>query len=636
MRCFRGITRPLFQTNTTTILQKSAAWSAKTDNGMSSLQEIVLDLSDENSQKDQDDHRYGSRLECILSALAQEDIVDMLGQDDISVIKELEMILQGNEPETALLPEDWVAALQFLSARILPQLSPLELHASVLQSIFWSEDTNDDDDDDGKKKNAPSLYRTLCLVLLAHSLRQCPSPLASRRRRWRSVFWESLRMFQRYGTVSVWIFSMFSALSHVQSALKEENEETLEFSAAFFAATVSTCTQLACRLSVAKEKQPSTETNDHWQETLDLLLDGLERHSLPIEDAAVGPLLCLHPWRQKVPPDRVLQLRRSDATFEALLAYYTASDDRFDDQVQLEDRQEAICFVETDWDLVGLALIVTRMWYRRPVGVLSMQYQWRLWFPHVSFLLNAQIAHEDGKDEESPAKPLPRCQKTGFELLQNLLLSMPKQSLEPPRGNHLDQPLSPTGTLQLLSNRIIASNNTKPTADGLPTAGQTFQVMKDLVSKYTPMAQVNIVQTLLHSCPHFGLKPKLLDLWRPFVNSSWPRDAQQAILDYLDKSILQTLETDHLTNNTLNDVPTLVSTVEVYGAALGLIQLWLRQTKELPTIPCLKERLLLLQNALQAIFQRWNESVVEPPQQGFRLYLFQDAVEQTLQLIGEL
>jgi hypothetical protein len=423
---------------------------------------------------------------------------------------------------------------------------------------------------------------------------------------------------------------MLPALVHVRDAASKNDPP---FTVAFLAATVSTSTRLAVAVATQRELLPAIisesaeEDVDLLQQRLYPLLESLEQTVL-LKEEQLEPILCCHSWRQLDTTQQVLSSRNSSSR-EALLAYYTAADELFEDDTSLlGERNEQICFVETEWDTVGLALLVAVAWYKRPMGAWNPFYQWRLWFPHVSSLL---------KNNETC------CQRLGFDLLADLVRSMPPRSLlaQPPQRK--DEAPSPViGTFQLLSNWIIASSEPeKQRQVALPSAGETFQYMRDLLSKYTPMAQFHLVHTLLQTCPHAGFQPKLLDLWRPFVTTWKDADAVQEVVRYLDESFLQVLEQEHIMETTsavgvvLKDVQGLISSGESFGAALGLMQLWIKLGDGSGNIIIpldLSMRFVRIDQAFEATTRRWGE---DPPEDSFRLHLLHDTVRQTLQLLQE-
>ena len=567
---------------------------------MSEMNDILKNLADEEDPS--------SRLECLLAALAEQcdlqDTSPATSPKELSPeIHEMAKLLSGRiltGSDSALNPV-WKEAIIHITDTILPHLSPLELHASVLQSIFWSPEETEN-----------GIYPQFCLLLCTYAMRSCPEPLEKRKKRWHSVLWESLRVFQRYPNRTLWSFHMFPALIHVQHQVKDG---TIANQMAFMAAMISTTTYLAYDLVQHAPNQHDLSSG------LDQLLQTLTQDLVPISDLIVS--LCLHPWRKRSPLSNDLE----GASPEALLAYYTASDDAFATENALEERQEAIFFVQTDWASVGLALLIERLWHQRPNGVWTLNYQWQLWFPQVSSLLNAQTP----ANEEVESRPIVTCRVLGYDLLSNLVQFMLPGSLQLPKRQ--TDPLSPIGTFQLLSNLILDSSKSTNSI-GLPPAGRTYQLMKDLLSVYTPLSQYQLVEKLVQTCPHPGMQPKILDLWRPFA-MAWNHDpsAQQAVLDFLYQKVIKTLEEQHLDASsdllTVKDVPGLIASSEFYAAGIGLIQLWIRIKGPLDRI---KSGLVNMRAALENSFQLWEST--EPPEDSFRLQLLHDTVVWTLKLIG--
>lgn len=188
-------------------------------------------------------HDVGEQLECLLSALShsvkgqnriqdKEDLVrwsstlQNYNQQEHNQSYQQEPLMHQLDSNTENLNTDgnwivedqqsgWGMAIAFISCHLLPTLAPLQLHAIVMQSINWinlPEELLDADNSDPScqrvrlrqdpqnESSDGSLthYSALCLILCSMALNQCPNPATHRQQRWRSIGWETLRIFQHY------------------------------------------------------------------------------------------------------------------------------------------------------------------------------------------------------------------------------------------------------------------------------------------------------------------------------------------------------------------------------------------------------------------------------------------------------
>jgi len=351
-------------------------------------------------------------------------------------------------------------------------------------------------------------------------------------------------------------------------------------------------------------------------------------------------LLYEHPWwrcrREQEPTqdDETTTNSTSPSSSDAaVLAYYT-TDLVLDDSTEAEEeRRDQVLGLQTIWSDLGIAILAAAVgWTERP-SVWTAEYQWRMFFPHVAVLLLAQYdddeddpfgscCYDKGEDAAAECVELESNNSSdgingsvmivarllGFDLLHNLLQHTPDRSAVTPGSRHA--PDCPIGTLQLIANQIIVSGSISALEQGqaskrgtLPNASRSFQLMRSLVGKYCPAYQVTIVQTLYLDCPHPGLRPKLVDLLRSFV--TWEDEsAVQDVWLFLDTQVLSSLA-NHVdgvfsTNSGPTDVSSwsssveeLVNHVEVYSAALGLIQLWLLCVRKAPTTAAMSSAVLV-------------------------------------------
>eukprot|EP00797_Seminavis_robusta_P022731 Sro365_g127330.2 (203) ;mRNA; r:22284-22892 len=196
-----------------------------------------------------------------------------------------------------------------------------------------------------------------------------------------------------------------------------------------------------------------------------------------------------------------------------------------------------------------------------------------------------------------------------------------------------------------------------------------FQICKDLLSKYTPSSQWNIVwDYLLPTCPHPGLKPKLLDMLRPLlvsaaavtpdVRTRLRRDLETVLSRDLGKFVVLGSNNNNNQIQGFQNVPELIDQCEFFVAVCGLIQLAWRhhqkmqsggdelllqhprtiaiQPSEAPNMTYPLPTLGDLGQALRDQLETWNKAAngdaqtPEPPDEFFRLDLLVMAIQLIL------
>jgi hypothetical protein len=611
-------------------------------------------------------------LECLLSAMAAHRITQQssyLFQEEL-LIHEIQSSLVDTTivSKECLLDKELVAALQHVTQHILPSLTPFQLHATVQQAIVWGETT--DSSSENKDGGTTTIFTLICLILCCRALQQCPETIVNRRERWRSLLWETLHLFQFHsGSQSshlqggrspflflcLWINCFVPALTRVHDALENGIETSFSdwrerrFRVAWVAAIIATTSHLLHQVTTMHTYQ-NQDTDPTIAKISEKLLNLVREHVVVKTATSQESLLCFHPWRKNISPRKIFVC--TEPSFEALLAAYTVPKDNEDDD-DVDDAaernvitkvSEEMCFVDSEWNRTGIALLVASYWYNKPL-VWSREYQWRLFFPHVSSLL---LVHDDGqvdqdnKDKSKQIAYKEHVQQVGFGLLISLIRNITRASLEM-SNTAFDKPVSPLGLFQLLSNQVVASSLSKG-ADLLPSAGQTYQVMKDLLSVYTPHTQYQLVRNLVQTCPHPGMKPKLLDLWRGFI--LWQDQAAvQSVLSHLQNQYIERLARDYVDHShskqMIANAVELISSAELHVAALGLIQICLKMNHlEKPaTLYSSLSSLVQIKSSLEAAFEYWTLETAgqrhEPPTDSFRLYLLHDAVCLAIDLLSE-
>ncbi len=613
-------------------------------------------------------------LECLLSAMAAHRITQQssfLCHEEL-LIHELQSSLVDFTitSKDCLLDKELVTALQHAAQHILPSLTPFQLHTTVQQAIVWGEiSDNSVEDKDG---DTTTVFTFIRLILCCHALQQCPEMIVKRRERWRSLLWETLHVFQLYsGSQSsqiqggrsvflflyLWINVLAPVLTRVYDALDKGIDQAnsvdpreVRFRVAWVAAMVATTSHLLNQFTTRHIYH--NQDTDPSIATISEKLLNLMREQVIVKTAiSQESLLCFHPGRANISSRKILTC--TEPSFEALLAAYTvikddSGDDDDDGAVERDvvtKVREEMCFVDSEWNRTGIALLVASYWCMKP-QVWSREYQWRLFFPHISSLL---LVHDDGQmDQDSKGTTRGRMayseqvQQVGFELLSSLIHVATRASLKM-SNTAFDKPVSPLGLFQLLSNRVVASSLSKR-SDTLPSAGQTYQLMKDLLSVYTPQTQYQLVKNLVQTCPHPGMKPKLLDLWRGFI--SWQdQSAVQLLLSYLQHQYIERLARDYVDHShskqMIINIEDLISSAELHVAALGLIQIWLKMShlEDPATLNFSLPSLIQIKGSLEATFKSWTLETPgqrqDPPAESFRLYLLHDAVCLAIELLSE-
>jgi hypothetical protein len=498
-------------------------------------------------------------------------------------------------------------------------------------------------------------YVTLCTLLCCWALqlhRKEDLSVRKRPKRWQSLVFETLRLFQirsvnvldsaSLGTVWIplWVHhvlpstltvqrSLLSYVDHPNPPAPNLVASLRRTDVAYLSTVVAVTARLArrcCQLRIREDFQQTIK------QRLGCLLGSLWD---PVEGCYDVVLLC-HPWRLRfgTPAEGNAGTLESFQTLHSALRWWSTTGEGMD--------------VDTRWDSRGVAALAAVAWDECRAFVWSPSYTWKLWFPHVTTLLddaNDDKEHEPDENDEGQREWQIRFQSLGFQLLRNALVTVPSFAFSltiPKTYSHMNRkPDDPIGVLQLLSNRILAASSeakfdaVEPRGHSLPTGGETFQIMRGLIDKYKPLAQTGIVRLLVRDCPHPGLRPKLLDLLRPFVAWEDP-PAVRAVWQYVEES-LATLESHcqpglHGMSPRVVEVDELLESAELYVSSLNLLYLWTRVRKCLPDVPSLPSRLSSIHSVLQALHTEHSNKNEED--RYFRLQLLESALEQNIEAMS--
>lgn len=374
-------------------------------------------------------------------------------------------------------------------------------------------------------------------------------------------------------------------------------------------------------------------------------------------------------------------------------------DDDDDDSTSMGEYFDGIV---TTWSDIGLASLAWVHWHEgnlnRPLGDYAPQYEWQTGLPHVAILLNTE---EHFKSNHSTKAVISlEYLARGMALLLSLLPKIPPQSLEMPKSlTVVDQqkaphlvslglppspsmrpPDDPVGMFELLLNVIILASaqqapsqpdNDGPHAQIFPSAMEVYLLCKEVLNKYTPDAQLEIVldNLLSGNCPHPSLRPKILDLLRPLLaqlcSSPSGNDDHEALRMHLWKSLekmLMGLDRYYQRGQEgqIQDTDDLIDETEYFVSVCAMLQLgWnmmrnngiFTTQKEPPQHPRsiaavwitsgtgkeeILERELTLQEfhaVLKGQLKHWLKDPASAPQAPvFRLSLLDNAIEELLNL----
>ena len=596
-------------------------------------------------------------LQQVLSALAAQKDLGRFKKGKLDAIPSwLWKTLTDDDHETQLQvpqsekPEyEWYMGIRLIH-NLLPTMSPLDVHAVANQTIVFTEGS--------------LTHGSLCLLLCVYALRQCSITPNTRWKRWQSLVAETIRLYQNYGldlvpfAVPLWVDHLVPACSYVIRQLPS-NES---YQVAFLASLVGTTSTMVVRECRRPEKEGDV-TYSVLSHVMQLLQ--LTRQIVQHDDGHgySDTWVWLHPWRvyseQRYHPhssaeeDKNVEVeflqRKQDIAWWTERAY----------------RHERVAGMDTSWDAFGIALMALVAFDDRPL-VLAPSHVWMTWFPHVLQLFES-------------TSDLSSLQHLPLSLLDNLLRVIPPHSL-PAVHTKSTTPDSPFETFQQLSNRILVQPRKEGSEDPSPhkhhqhrrTAGLELDsqknserivgLMKTLLSRYEPVNQVKIIRKLVHDCPHPGLQAKFMDLSRAVL---FEPSAADAFWSYINTFVKEM--TSHIDRNPIDDkmgdddesacpqrenevpkcivkdeggpyfinVDDLVQKVEIYVGAVTMIQLWCLVKSKLPQ-KISHQSLIEFHDVLKGMLDRWmTDSMSMPPDDYYRLYLLEGALQQVVQILDE-
>lgn len=494
---------------------------------------------------------------------------------------------EPNPPGGPLHEAEWIAGLCLAGSLLMPSNehvpSPFEIHALATQSIVFSE-----------VESFCETYLNTCLVLCCIALWRCPTRVTSRPKRWRSILFETIRLCQQnleFVEINVVVNHVLPACMHVRKALPE-GAEPIGWPACFQSSIVHMLSFFAGRTVQEPDNQIRVDTITSLCTAAELATDG-----------SFETILHARYYVEKEP-------RSKPSSYAKFLRLWMTG-------LVEEDDLEALASVDSKVDDSGLS-ILSYFWLEWPgrSQVYTHAHLWHLLFPGVASLLNSDDIVE--------------CRLAGFLLLQRLLSMIANNSLTAPSSQRPDFPV---GTFQLLLNHVVAdaaasASSGQSTSNRLPSSMQTFQMIKELLSKYSPAEQIRFVEWLHTDCPHPALNPKICDLLRGMV--TWhDRHALKMAWSFLD-SRLQSLEA-HVRDGDGDeeewhavDVDDLVVVAEDYVAVMGIIRLWSMVRKTAPGLTNLPTRIERIVKAISRTI------MMQTSDDTFRLGLLESASQLVL------
>lgn len=487
--------------------------------------------------------------------------------------------------------EWWMGAQ--LMAILLPKLSSFEIHSIATQSSVFT---------DGSQS-----HWTLCLLVCAYSLRQCPQPLEQRWKRWQSLTCETVRLFQNYGVetgyhaLTLWTNHIAPACQHV---LRQLPSEALRV--AILSGLVGTTSTLVMKECDRLEQVHQVVFLSRGK----LLLNTVR--AIVREGGEAEEWIWSNPWRSKETFPEEQDEEVALQNYKNNIAWWN----------QAAHRHETVAGMDTSWNPKGISMLAVMAFDDRP-QTFTPNYTWNTWFPHVAILFKTSAEHHF-------------LDSIPLLLLDNLIKFVPEKSL-PTVSSAATTIDAPYETFQLLSNRMMVKPPKKSKLckkqvelESKARSERIVGLMKSLLSRYPSINQIKIVRKLVHDCPHPGLQAKFMDLLRPVV---FEEECAEALWSYIG-SFIKDLE-GHVAKHRdeLFNINDLINKVELYVGAITMIQLWCMVKGKLPK-KIKGSPLGKFYKILKRSIAAWmSDQNTMPPDEYYRLYLLEGALHQVVQTL---
>lgn len=378
---------------------------------------------------------YGSLVQNVLSSLAvQQDLFN--GWDveqskgemakwinsalQTSVEKDEQGIPTTEDYEPGTIVYEWWVGMQ-LVARLLPHLSPFEIHNVATQSSVFAEGSHS--------------HWILCMILCSIAMAKCPAPLEQRWKRWQSLVCETIRLFQNHelvlgsSAVPLWTDHVLPACQHVIRQLPSE-----ALHAALLSGLVGTTSTIILEECYKTENVWGSEMRVKGLHLLEAVRTVAQQ-----ADKDIDEWIFSNPWKSRTKTFE--DSGDEDETFEK-------NKDNVVWWSSQASHHEKVAGMDTKWNETGIAIIAMLGFEARSLTY-TPEFIWRTWFPHVSILFKA--AHHHPCLEDLPTK-----------LLEKLFEVVPKSH---------SQPSAPRPTKLMLHMRFFGycrtesySNQTRNTA----------------------------------------------------------------------------------------------------------------------------------------------------------------------------
>lgn len=476
-------------------------------------------------------------------------------------------------------------------ANVLPKLSPFELHSVATQSCVFSVGSTS--------------HLILCLLLCSYALRKCPSPIEKRWKRWQSLVGETIRLFQTFAfqenshALPLWVQYVCPACQHTIEQLPSSALSTALLSG--LVGTMSKLVPLECTLQNDSDCAQLENKLFRLLQPLDSILTLIGQNEF---------WLWCNPWRVRHP------ISNSSEKYQDFEFAHFRDDIAWWNRV--EGPREEVAGMDTSWDELGISLLAMIAYDSRPL-VLSSDYTWRIWFPHVPILLRAW---GDRRFTILDMHPL--------NLLGGLIASIPEHFFKDnARRGCSTVADSPFEVFQLLSNRIVVNPQLQGSKlmEAKSNSSRIVNLMKKLLARYRPTLQIRIIRKVVDDCPHTGLKATFLDLLRPLVLG---KEGADELWTYV-QSFIQDLFS-HLdgTKRELVKADELIDKVELYVGVITMIQLSYLVNGVLPE-KLQKYSYDTLHSTLLDTLKAWKLDInAMPPDYYYRLNLLEDSLRQIL------
>jgi hypothetical protein len=552
-------------------------------------------------------------------------------------------------PTHTTFTNQWCHTLRLIREELLPHISPLELHSVASQSIVFAEEEDPQRQPLAKDKAAaPTVasipFRILCLHLCTYALKQCPTPLSTRFKRWQSIVCETIRLFQEFCqhtnpqvAIDMWVnYTCPTALQVLEQLVQCNNQrdDYIIHSVGIFAGLIGTTSFLAER---------NCRTGSHFDRALNSALHYTIQLICTFFETLSSVLICLDEWSVWTNPWRFYtwkhQQQQQQQTTSRIRCDGDVEDIKFETQRQdlswwiyRASKEDRVAQVETSWSTIGISCLAFEAFQERPF-VCHPAFLWKVWFPHATQMMKE-------------ANNYSGLQDISFNFLQSLLNTISVRSLIIPNCNMneislYERPDVPVEIVQLLSIQMTVAPNrqTETSSDGQMQHRQQVTyilgMIRELLNRYASTSQLAIVDMLVHGCPNPALQARFLDLLRPILLESECQDKLWRLLDQQLDILFRHFDRH---SQFFVDVEDLIQNVEFHVSTLALIKWWaMGYYKKRPMtsrIKKLRQDLCSFRQALDRQLDQWScaadTTTTKSPDNFYRLNLLEATLQNIL------